>query len=508
MQQLQAKRKADGQTINRLQNEIHRLKAQGNTSEGDCAGCATFTQQMLHPESVSPVRWPDCFSEPTSIYKAINNFDLPILNYTNLNYVGTNLYLTDDGRFYCEVHPELSDTILYDDYLDSATVEVVEGGISENTNHYGLFDTNRDHLRNERELTLRASDGWAEVACPLYSSNGVLQPLEWDDSDPGFWMPSTPGLTITFVVSRLNFVDEASISVEYEYRTPSGPQVTEVSISIPGGLDQGPTAVSHVQTFTVPAQSYRNFKIRIRNTTETGTGADLLFSHIYVQYTTDFAVRRAEPLQNVETLERDLEKFRIVSQSGLLTYMGNVLTMAGQISSVLYRGGMPAGYAGISDYTSVAEHPRSFNGTLIDGSYGYFEPQDHVDMSFRTVMGIIDFRRPYLIYSGIFSDLAGVTNGQIRARIVTIVEFTSTAQIFGTLNGPVHPDWIVACMTLLAEIPNVMENGKHLDRLNAYLKKLPGAVKKIATFLYSNRKEIAAAGRILAPIATSAIALI
>jgi hypothetical protein len=231
-------------------------------------------------------------------------------------------------------------------------------------------------------------------------------------------------------------------------------------------------------------------------------GTTVTFDVIGTGNTVGFAFE-SQDLADISTLRADVEKYRVTAQSALVTYMGNVLTMAGQATALLYRGGIPCQFNQLYDYSTVGRHKHSYSGPMIEGSYAYWEPQDTGDMVFSSIFADNVFKRPYIVCAGLVnqasSDPADFV-GIIRLRVITHLEFTSRSQIFESLPSQVRPDLIVARAQILRGVPNAMENGKHLDKLKAIGKKIFNGAKKTAQFLYSHKGEIEAAGAALAPL--------
>jgi hypothetical protein len=214
---------------------------------------------------------------------------------------------------------------------------------------------------------------------------------------------------------------------------------------------------------------------------------------------------RAEELADVSSLRSDIEKYRINSQSALLTYMGNVLTMAGQGATLLYRGGIPSTYNQLWDYKTVSQHQHSYNGPLVEGTYAYWEPQDTNDMIFRSVFSDNIFKRPYILCAGILNDTENTFEGVLRLRVCTHLEFTSKSQIYESIPSAVRPDLIVCRAQMLRGVPNAMENGKHLDKLAKIAKGVGKASIAVGRFLWTHRAALQSAGTALVPVVASLV---
>lgn len=213
----------------------------------------------------------------------------------------------------------------------------------------------------------------------------------------------------------------------------------------------------------------------------------------------------SKSIPNLSTVVQDVEKYRVTAMSAWCQYQGSTLTDGGDAAMVLYRGGRPASMNAVWDYDTISEHPHSYSGKVKDGLYGYWEPQDTKDMHFRQTNAINAYERPYLVMSGTYSGDPGTgainsPESILRMRVFCAYEYTSPSQLFNSLPSPVCPELIrLAALALCGEM-NVMENGKHLNRLKKIVSKVGKAAAAAAKFGWDHRGTLERIGLAAAPL--------
>jgi len=223
--------------------------------------------------------------------------------------------------------------------------------------------------------------------------------------------------------------------------------------------------------------------------TSTASDPVFVFEEVGVQLQFGYALV-PHAVKDVGMLTDTIDRYRTTVQSGLASYMGNQLTAAGQVSSVLYRGGVNAWANGLYLTEDIAELPASYNGTAFDGSYGYWEALDREDMAFIKPASHREHVRPYLIFSFTMTD-STVGDADLRLRVVTGFEFVSTAQYYDIRCEHPNREMVESAALILAGVPNVMPNGSHSKILNSIFKKLKPGIKKAAKWGWDHRDEIA-----------------
>ena len=502
-----SKAKRDGQTIARLQQKLHEEKLKNNgakrSNQGQRALASSGAQQdayefamaSLDPEHHGPYRYPDEFTEPTSVYSALNNIDLPIMvNSDPENIIWNGV---SSGEYWAEIHPELDDTITYMT-AENGRSTFVYMNMGEQSNLFGFKPADGSgasaYYPPVSKLTLAPGEK-AHVVLPWTDKAGVLQRTRRTADGYEMLLPFFLEVAFGWFGCPKGASNKSTIEVT---GLANGVPITPQSWSTQGG-----TSGSYDYIYNGSANEVGwGLSLMIENIPDAAGGRPVSFDLCGQAEILTFLFE-AQELADVSSLRSDVEKYRVNAQSALVTYMGNVLTMAGQCATLLYRGGIPSHFNQIWNYKTVSQHQHSYNGPTVEGTYAYWEPQDTNDMIFQSIFSDNIFKRPYIVCAGIVNQQSNVPEdfeGIIRLRVVTHLEFTSKSQIYESIPSAVRPDLIVARAQILRGVPNAMENGKHLDKLKSIGKKIFSGAKKTAQFLYTHRGAIMAAGEALAPL--------
>lgn len=508
------KAKRDGQVIHDLQMKLHqeKLKNRVNNAKANDRNqvgfkrCVELEKQLvmaiINPESVSGFRYPDTYTEGTSCYQAINNFFVPVKQSTTpgiLNY--------PNGSYYFEVHPEIENNVRYLDETDhTVTPEAISGQVTgsymETSNLYGLYKG--DGERKGASFVLSSATQTFDVVLPMADESGVPQPpIYTSEGIPGYYyLPCNKdnGAVSSASAFRIVFVVGAASA------TPSVEWVLE-QVANDGSIlatANGTTTTVGVQSLSLSLNSTApqspsnllSWKIRVTLKATGGHYAAVYINELQMVYWSDIIKYKSEALPDLIQLKRDVEKYRVTAQSALLTYYGSNLTNGGFATCILYRGGIPAQMAGLYDYSSISEHPYSYDGPLREGTYGYWEGMDSTDYSFRTVMSNELYKRPYLIGTGTYAgDPATGTIDQpniLRGRMITHFEFTTRSQVYDVKPSPACILALQEGMRVISGVPNVMENGKHLAKLRRIASKAGKTLVALGTFAWQHKAEIEA----------------
>jgi hypothetical protein len=455
-----------GKHIAQLEARIHQMKSNnGQVSEFEASmACKDFVMDLVNPEGSRDLKWPDQYSENTSTYKAVNNFFLPVALNSHGNFPA--------GSFYLEAHPELNDTILYLSEFDGTSEQrTVHGQIASgnSSNNFGFYTSEfrpvETAIRNDTyHIAMEVMDEFGTPQIPRFAS-----PETANVASSGFWyLPCVTGGGNTMRVAWSN----VGGPFDYTLRQVSSDGTVLATVSGTGASLGG--GIANIVLATSLDDLY-SFKVEFEVTNQTSDEA-VLGLEALCSYKLNHLKMINEPLQDQTQLGRDIEKYRVVAQSLLATYVGSELTNAGDVAALMYRGGVPAQFSRLATYSDIAEHPDAYEGKLKDGTYTYWEGQDAVDYSFRSIFAKNDYRRPYHVVSGLYvgDPTSGVINNAnfIRVRVITVVEFTSRSQVYSSGPSPVCPELIVLSARVLAGVPNAMENGKHM----AKLKQIAGGV--------------------------------
>jgi hypothetical protein len=194
-----------------------------------------------------------------------------------------------------------------------------------------------------------------------------------------------------------------------------------------------------------------------------------------------------------ELLIQQMQQYRTVAQSTLVTYKGPELNNAGRAIGYSYRGGYSPGWLNFHDYEALGSLNGSVDNSIKLGTYGYWQPGDTKAMQFRSYdRHVTDF--PYLIFGGIFvGDSAGtVAPSVLRFITVSHIEaITSVQYLSKTLSRIDRFGEKAATMQFLKTFPQLMENPVHLSAIMDVLKKAVKGTfstgKKMVDFYHQNK---------------------
>jgi hypothetical protein len=117
---------------------------------------------------------------------------------------------------------------------------------------------------------------------------------------------------------------------------------------------------------------------------------------------------------------------------------------------------------------------RSYAGCLKDGFYGFWVPDNSLDIQLRTYLQSLLYAFPCFAFAGNWTPTGAspglVTIGYLR--IVTNYEYTTVSRIIDTQAQPGTDAYIQAMQGALADIPKVMENPKHKSTLLQILRNI------------------------------------
>lgn len=434
-----------------------------------------YALSILDPENHPVPRYPDRFVEPTSVYKAVNNEILPILSAANG---------IPEGFAYCEVHPGLADNVRVLN-LNTSKMYCLNNklAVAKNTDFTVTTSpklvTNGDEqyiagrfVRDEHfmdPMVARDTNGNTYPTYPAYQDDGgnlLFASIEVVSPGSG---------TVSLYMHSYN-IDSAGVVTLLH--SSSSFNITTIGTKlmtwdIPTGASAHPGikstfyAIHSSSTGTSPKFIIREF------------GGVLKFTHFL----------ESRPVKDFDQISSTVDRYRTTVMSGLASYMGNQLTSAGQVSSVLYRGGINNWKRGLYTTEDIAELPLSYNGTAYDGSYGFWEALDRADMSYRHPSTHAEHSRPYLIFSFTLTD-AEYGTADLRLRVVSGFEFVSNAQYYEALTEAPDREMVEQAALILSTVKNVMPNGSHSKILKNIFKKLKPAITKAAKWTWKNREDI------------------
>lgn len=190
---------------------------------------------------------------------------------------------------------------------------------------------------------------------------------------------------------------------------------------------------------------------------------------------------------NMKTLTRDCSKFRTVSQSLLLSYVGAQLS-----GGIIYAANIMDGShwadltkailtvpstALVSNAIGIANIPQSYSGSVIDGLYGVYRPQSlEMATKWHKFSEEYDFSLPYQAVLFKCVDVSAL----IRIEVVTNFELMTVSPLYTMEVTPADYNSMFAALQALHRLPLFVQNESHLDH-----------IKNVLRFLYNSRQAIA-----------------
>jgi hypothetical protein len=449
-----------------------------------------FTMSCLDPDQYPATRYPDVYCEPTSVFTSRNKFNLPIIT--------TACYGLEAGEFRAVVSPEKDGTISY--------VAEFPGRVRGHFQRGGLLLDEEGHLAKGSNAENTGRHIEAGIRYSLFAT------VE-NDSGTAVQYPTvheTPGGPIA---AGLPALDAINLNLSFEYldwnpsSSPAGTIYLNVIDSSTGAIvaTGSSSILRNATTVTIPVagtslgmtEGIQSTIVEVQWVLTAGEGT-LLFLGAYGSCRTSYFRWDHETIPDLAEMNAKFSKYRVTAQSALLTYLGSTLTQAGQVASHLYKGGYPHALSRLSDYSSIAEVAGAYNGPLRDGTYVYWEPTEERDMRFRTARST--YQRPTILIAGIFDDTLSAGAGVLRLQVATAFEFTTTSQLYPVRCSRVCPDLILARAALLRNVPNAMENGKHLEKLSRIAKGIYGGARRTTKWAIDHEAELKTLATLLAAL--------
>lgn len=488
------------QRITNLNKRINQLDVEQHGEKGEIKACGhdvrNYVMSWTDPEHYGPMRFPDCFSEMTSLFLGTVDFELPFVT-------DTDLADAPQGSYYCEIHPDLENVVLYLENPPTGSGDPIHhvGGtvsLEDNENHFGFWDRN-----SERFQRGFLSDGAYNPVVQCFDERGIPQipafatPTSSAVLEKGFW----------YLPNRLGLVQHATIAFTNTggSGTLTFTQVDRDGNVISGGgsgtlIGANSTGILNV-ALTQGSLGRFSWNLRLGVSSDASDTPVMLTGCVCtMNYVAGPLVMSRQSLPDIESLRANVEKSRITALSGLATFIGPPLTVEGKSCTYLYKGGIPAQYKELYDYDTISVLAGSYGGKILDGTYAYWEPADMVDMSFTSLSAVNLYKSPYILKAGNYNGAISGPTGLIKLRVIIVSEYTTRSQLFPAKPSPVCPELINTCFRILSGQPNAMENGKHMDRIAGFFKSAGKAAASSAKWLLQHRQAIAEVAEAAAPL--------
>jgi hypothetical protein len=196
-------------------------------------------------------------------------------------------------------------------------------------------------------------------------------------------------------------------------------------------------------------------------------------------------------------------RFRFVAGSQLVSFFGSDLANAGQISSRLCYGGIPAPREWDSEnmtfmwqMSGIGSAPRGYGPNAVkNGCYSFWLPTSEDDLILKDISDYNGFSSSQIISAGVVTSTGGSVANVIRCRWVLNYECVTTHQIIPVSESPSNPGVFKHIKELMKnkDVPTSMENDLHeqivkwstlpLDVINANLPLVSNVMDKAGPLL-------------------------
>jgi len=197
-----------------------------------------------------------------------------------------------------------------------------------------------------------------------------------------------------------------------------------------------------------------------------------------------------------------IQQYRPVGMSALFTYTASVLKSGGQIAAARLAGDSDknnffalnnsSSVGQLQYYNSVARTPGAYNGSLLDGAYVWWAPDDTDDCDFRSPADAAEHDFPSLVIALNYTPDDPVDKEIVigRLEIVTVYEFTTQSTMFD-LRASCCPSSCVEEATIyIANQPMAMKNGSHVEWIRNVISRFKQAARMGYDFYTNNSTAI------------------
>jgi hypothetical protein len=393
-------------------------------------------KNRIDPEGTEARSYPDpeCIV-PTAVWKDIRNFELPV---------------SSDGRFGGFVRPFMKGLF----------------GVRTNTGATTEFDGSYNYGKGSA-----TGVSVADLPLALESTDGRFMLPKVRNANGRLAWPSTGANDVSIT---MNFSgSSAPIDVTLFEEDAAGTQTsTTTAVANPDS--------SQKNDFTLDAGTVMFWFVTA------GTNSGFPFTTISVQLT-EGATAIATQLHDVadfSNISDIYEEYRVVAQTALITFRGNVLEQGGQIAGLLASGGKSPDHSDLITYGDIASRSESYDGPLKDGIYAIWSHSDTRDMQFRdlsnddTRQGAENWQYPFIVFAGVAND----PDASIRLRICTIYECKSHKNYIPRLMSR-DASWEIEDAAIkIREYTGgkfVMPNEIHLKKIRDFFKKAVNVGKDV-----------------------------
>lgn len=168
---------------------------------------------------------------------------------------------------------------------------------------------------------------------------------------------------------------------------------------------------------------------------------------------------------DIDQICEDLSGYRVVGQTVLVSWLGDLLNTSGRIVGWYFNGINRIVQADLLSRDVIATRAGSYSGPLSKGIWMHWKPCNARDMQFRDPDAELDSGIPMMVFAG---NTGHPTDAKIRVRVTTCYEYLSTRAILSGSRSPVAPELITDAERKIATFPNAMENPVHEKRVRNF----------------------------------------
>jgi hypothetical protein len=522
MSKAQLKARRDGQTINRLQNELAKQKRRERrnftatnavistnkraaasmrvNADYQAQASVNLASAIVDPGGTDPSRMANSTGVRTAVIRSKLQFFVPFALIGDVEEF-------ELGSFYIEAHPDGVQSVIYLQEIDStitpAVAHVMSGKYTAGynlSNFYGLYQGDR---RVDDMITFQQGTyNYYDIVCPIMSADGAPQQTIFSDGlgsypvgnyyPPCFEDPGTGVYTSRARVAVIGITPSTATFDGDIFLEQIDNQGTVLATALVAGWNGASTALT-IDLVDTPL-AWRSWKLRLRMTagnselhTMSLTSVDMSYAAAGVRYVN-------QPLPTLGDNIANFEQYRVNAWSMWLQYIGASLTNAGSLVAVRYDGGPPAGHTGLFDYNSIAAHPLGYSGLVKSGAYGWGNYLNPAQRNLRPLQAQIGTKLPYLIFTGRYAgDNSGnlPTGNTLKCEVFHHFEFTSRSQSYTYRPGLSDSAMMDHLHNSLAYMPSVMENTLHMRTIKQFLRKMAQKGKQGLQLAWNNRDTIA-----------------
>lgn len=452
---------------------------------------------LLEPERFQSVRWPDGYHAKTAMVPGMVNEQIPYFSSTTTS--------EDPGSFNLMIRPSAIHPVWV--YGKNAQPVGTYFGFVDEQADYGLFPTSDEVpgvseecgnmiLQSSVEMNLKypmTFNGvdWVQEPYKALAADGTTffgQPMSGFTTGAnrvvyGRFILDGHGVAVGDTL-RVNILDnKGNVVTTNIAATVANQQIFDL------GATTVNTLVPVEGDASVGTSSGRpGLGIRLRWTGATGDSMMLTAAHIRYAGTAAAWRHCMYPLdlEDQDMFLRDVDLYRTISQSALLSYMGASLTDGGQIASLTYGGGEHPNELGFWKKSGVAEAVNSpYDGPLKNGTYCVWAPRDSRDMQMRKTVNSDDWKHPYIVIAGIVSS-PDILN-TLRLKMFANYEVVTKSRFLAQAYGEQSPQQIVSALLHMRSFPKNGPNDTHLQSIRNFLKSAWDTTTKAVSWAYDNK---------------------